>query len=621
MNPLYIGGKRVKLQATDLIQAGGEGMVFRWQGQAVKVYHQPQPGHGQKLAYWRQNDLARQVPDVLLGPTDLVTDKQGMVQGFVMPALPATTHPMKQLANPNFTARHQFDPRHVILWLQHAHNTLTRLHRLGIVVGDLNDHNLFFARPTPGGHAITYWIDVDSYQFGGFPCPVAMEAFLDPHLAGVGDLSRQPVFAPDTDWYAFFVLLVKSLLQVHPFGGVHPQHKTLPARIGAGVTILSPDVTYPRRARPVETLSDDLLHHLDAVFARGRRSPFPASLLADYANSLMTCAHCGQVYPRERAHCPGCRQQHTPPAPAIQRGRLHFRLLLHADGLITQVAVMPSGRIQAIVRAGREYRLVRAGVGGVLEDVPLFTGEADYHFAFWGQNLVVNQTGTDQLLLLEATAAGFRPATRLQTAMFRQEAVFAATDHHLFRLANGYLMRGAWQQGHFVESIAADARRDQTQFWAAPDSPLALGFYRLFADHHFFMMTEKGEMLPLSPMLPTAAGIIRDTAALFNANHAALLLQTSHKGQETTHTRLYDRRGGLRHEWRSDTDTAPLTGRALLGETVLWATDAGIHKQNATGQTLLSDSAGHVAAGDLLHAHPQGLLIQQASRLWLATGK
>ncbi len=625
MNTIYIGSKRIKLEAADLIQAGGEGMVFRWQGQAVKVYHQPQPQHGRKLAYWQQHGLSSQMPSSLLGPSALVCNKQGEVVGFVMPALPAGAFPLKQLANPHFTAHHQLDPRHAAAWLQHAHVTLTRLHQAGIVVGDLNDQNVFGRLPVTDNLAQTFWVDVDSYQFGGFPCPVALDSFLDPHLYGAGDFSQKPCFSPPSDWYAFFVLLVKNLLQVHPYGGVHHLHKTLMARANAGITILSPNVTYPQRARPLETLSDDLLHHLHIVFAQGQRPSFPAPLLDDYAQGLIICAHCGQVYPQQRPHCPACRQRHAPPAPTIQRGQLTFRLLLDADGAIIQAGVLPSGRIQAIVRASQQYRLVRMGVGGVSEDILLFSGQANYRFAFWGQHLVVNQTGTDQLLLLAITPHDCQIVARLQTATFQDEAVFAASDRYLYRLANGYLMRGQWQQGQFVEAIAADARRQQTQFWATPAQGAAAGLYRLFAAHHFFLVTSSGAVQPLSlPAFPPHTSL-QDSAALFSQSHVALLLQTTLAGQEQQRVFLFDQQGQPRGHWQRTAahgvQYTTLVGKALVGHTLLHATDNGILKENAAGQTLLPDSAGHVGHGDLLHAHPHGLLVQQASRLWLAAGR
>ena len=94
------------------------------------------------------------------------------------------------------------------------------------------------------------------------------------------------MFTPLSDWYAYTTLLVKSLLQVHPYGGTHPQHKTLASRAAAHLSLLHPTVTYPRRANPPETLPDDLLHLMHRVYEQGERLVFPVDLLAQMAQRL-----------------------------------------------------------------------------------------------------------------------------------------------------------------------------------------------------------------------------------------------------------------------------------------------------------------------------------------------
>jgi hypothetical protein len=63
-----------------------------------------------------------------------------------------------------------------------------------------------------------------------------------------------------------------------------------------------------------------------------------------------------------------------------------------------------------------------------------------------------------------------------------------------------------------------------------------------------------------------------------------------------------------------------LTGKTLAGATLLHSTDDGILKENERGLTLLADSAGYVAHGDILHSHPAGgVLVQRSSSLYLLT--
>lgn len=47
---ITINRQSITLDPAQLIQSGGEGMVFGVGDTAVKLYHQPQPGHIAKLA-------------------------------------------------------------------------------------------------------------------------------------------------------------------------------------------------------------------------------------------------------------------------------------------------------------------------------------------------------------------------------------------------------------------------------------------------------------------------------------------------------------------------------------------------------------------------------------------
>ncbi|MEZ4594495.1 MAG: hypothetical protein R3D55_25625 [Chloroflexota bacterium] len=49
---IYIQNQRYQPDAADLIQSGGEGMVFGLAILAVKLYHQPNFDHQTKLRHW-----------------------------------------------------------------------------------------------------------------------------------------------------------------------------------------------------------------------------------------------------------------------------------------------------------------------------------------------------------------------------------------------------------------------------------------------------------------------------------------------------------------------------------------------------------------------------------------
>lgn len=557
---IYINQQVITLDSSQLIQAGGEGMVFGVADTAVKLYHSPTPAHQQKLHTLLQLPL----PANVFGPRALAHNAQGQAVGFQMPRLDGAALPMKQLGNPGHWQKMGLKTAEIIPLLQHAHTTLEQLHQQGIVVGDLNDCNIFYLLP-PAGNALSFWLDVDSYQFAGYPCPVAQQPFLDPALFSVTDFSQRPFFTPLTDWYAYFVLLVKSLLQVHPYGGAHHSHKSLPARAAAGVSILDNSVIYPKNGRSPQTLSDDLLHHLHRFFDKGERYPLPASLLADYLHNLTPCPHCSTEFPRNRTHCPTCKQAVSIQYPVFSTQYPVSsepytvdsveKVLWRGDGFIEHVAVLENGRIWAVIRVGNGYKLARLGVGGKAEEVALFNGRPGYRFAVFGSYLVVNPGNGRQLLVLDASGAQPKKVTMVETATFRDSAVFAATPHHLYRIAGTWIMRGSVQNGLFVEDPIATAHRAQTQFYASPYTDMLVGYHRVFAEQRFFVLDAHGATYDIAIPAPKPGESVAETAVFFTPSSFAISRLVGQNGRFAAHTHLCNLRGEIKQTTAETAET------------------------------------------------------------------
>jgi hypothetical protein len=627
---LFIKQKPFKPDPAQLIQSGGEGMVFGLGDTAVKIYHQPQARHAAKLHHWLNNGLSLRLPAQVLAPCDLVTDSQQKAVGFVMNRLPVGAQALKQLANPGFWSKQAVTTAAVVALFQEIHRSLSQLHQLGVVVGDLNDHNLFFnslAQTEPPVFA-PYWIDVDSYQVGGFPCPVALESFLAPELYAVADFSRQPVFTPLTDWYAYFVLLVKCLLQVHPYGGVHRtsgvhrRHATLRTRAAARVSVLNTEVIYPQRARPLESLSDDLLHELHRVFDQGERQPFPLNLLTDYAAGLIHCRHCGLAYPRQRTGCPGCRQVTPAPVPSARPGGLRVKLLVQVDGAIVHLAVLPNGRVLVISRTGNSYNLIRAGASGPYEQQTLFHGRPGYRFGFFGDlYLAVNPPQSRQLLILDLSGTSPKQVSLVETALFQNEAVFAATPNYLYRIARGAVLKGSVTGANFLEEVVATARRDQTWLWPSRHSDSVAGFYRFFDAHHLFVLNADNTLYETVDSIAGPGTSVVEMEAQFSPTAVAFIAKLHRHGQPSQRVLLVNGRGQtirtIDHASSDGSQYDTSSGKALIGATLLHTTDSGIVKENERGIHLLRETAGYVAQGDSLHYHPAGLIVQQESKVYL----
>jgi len=338
-------------------------------------------------------------------------------------------------------------------------------------------------------------------------------------------------------------------------------------------------VTYPQNARPLDTLSDDLLHYLHSVFALGKRPLFPPALLA---NSLRRQP---ATYSRQAAAL-------TRPLATADPT---LRELYTTSGFIEQIGFLPHGRIQAIVYENDCYKLVRLGVGGRLDEMMLFNGRAGSRFALFGHFLAVNPPQRQQLLILDVRGSRPQQMTLIETAVFQDTAVFAATPDHLYRIAGSWVMRGSVQQGHYVEEMIGSTHKNQTWFQASPYSDTIAGVHRIFAENHHFVQSSRGTFdLRLPPL--AAQEFITGSRFAFGRDTVALGVRLKGNGRLSHHLHTFDHSGRL-----ISTQEVEEEGFARrISNYPITQLPAGV------SETAVS------------HPHPAGLLIQEPSRLLLA---
>ncbi|HEY1818125.1 MAG TPA: hypothetical protein VGG74_37540 [Kofleriaceae bacterium] len=287
------------------------------------------------------------------------------VIGYVMPKVAG--EPLYSYGEPRWRRDHPIAGDQLVAMLLALHDAIAGLHRCGVVIGDCNDLNVL----VDGGRV--HLIDVDSYQLAGFPCSMFSERFVDPRLCSGNAMPQLPHDA-DSDWFAYAAMVVRTLLGVGPWGGVHASCLAT-QRAARRLSVLGADITYPRSARPIAILPDELVGVLRAIFERDVRGPFPRIELERLR--LRPCAGCGELH--ARVACPACKTaapnyvvhnqivHDTSGGPIQIRGRLRWSML-PAPPPIHAIALGPATRScwlagDAIWRAGT---LGPERVGGVL---------------------------------------------------------------------------------------------------------------------------------------------------------------------------------------------------------------------------------------------------------------
>jgi hypothetical protein len=256
--------------------------------------------------------LPGNLPAAVVAPCGfaLASKRGSEVAGYLMPKI--VGEPLHSYGEVRWRREHPIAGAELVAMLLALHDAIAGLHRAGVVIGDCNDLNILV-----DGTRV-HLIDVDSYQFGGFTCPMFSERFVDPRLCDAQQLVPVRPHDEASDWFAFAAMAFRSLLNVGPWGGVAQQ---TPAGLRAirRASVLGTGIVYPRAARPLATLPDDVLEVFRGIFERDERGVFPRAVLE--ALRLRACPACGEEHARVR--CPACQTVgHVP--PAVVHGRLQY---------------------------------------------------------------------------------------------------------------------------------------------------------------------------------------------------------------------------------------------------------------------------------------------------------
>ncbi len=163
------------------LAAGGEGAVFEIVGRSevCKLYFPD------KLTEARRDKIELMVSHGFVRrgicwPLASVADAAGVFRGFLMPR--ASGQPLGhtlflphqlQRIRPDWTRKDSVSLALHILYCIEA------LHRINVLIGDINPQNILFAAPDE-----VYIVDCDSFQVEGFPCPVGTVNFTAPEIQG-----------------------------------------------------------------------------------------------------------------------------------------------------------------------------------------------------------------------------------------------------------------------------------------------------------------------------------------------------------------------------------------------------------------------------------------------------
>ncbi|MDJ0737844.1 MAG: hypothetical protein QNJ47_27935 [Nostocaceae cyanobacterium] len=617
---VYIHGKRIKLNPRHAIGKGGEADVFDiGKGKALKLFKSPSHPdyqglpHEQKAARERlqihQQKLPAfpcNLPQKVIAPEELVTDKNGKtILGYTMPFI-KDAEVLLKYGERSFR-QGGVSQQTVVSIFKDLRETVSQLHFAGIVIGDFNDLNVLIK----GIEA--YFIDADSFQFGSFPCQVFTARFVDPILCDAK--ANQPLLKlphnSESDWYAFTVMLMQSLLFVEPYGGVYkpktPSEK-IPhaARPLHRITIFHPQVRYPKPAIPYKVLPDELLHYFHQVFEKDIRGEFPQHLLENL--HWTKCTNCGTEHGRPT--CPDC----THPVPStiksvtVVRGKVTATRLFSTEGLIL-FATVEKGKLYWLYHDRGEFRR---------EDNSLvLNGDLNPHLQWRIQ-------GKTTFLGYQGQIISFHPdkeLDRLAVDSYKSKTVFDVNPNHRYWILNGQLQR----DNNLGTTYIGEVLPEQTQFWVG--SHFGFGFYRAGELNIAFVFDTQKPGINDQVQLPSLQGQLIHTNCTFSQDYCWLFLTTQEQGKICYRCVVIQANGSIAattqaHSGEDNWLTTLGNGNHLAaGNFLLAATDEGIIRiELQQGQLIQTktfpDTEPFVNTASQLLPAPHGLYVVNSQQIY-----
>lgn len=616
---VLVGNRHVSFDRGDAIGSGGEGSIFktRLSGEmvAIKIYEHPDVLKAEKLKAFLKNNFV--LPLEVLKPNQLVYDSVGQIVGFAMPLLGKGSDEIAQLSNRKYRVSYGIHNKEVAEVFLDAARILSHIHKEGLVIGDLNSYNTFFLKGK------TYWIDVDSWQFANFACPVATEEYLDPALYGI-DLSKGPVFNSGNDWYSYSVLLFKSLLLVHPFGGTHRNLRLLTDRAKRSVTVLDVDVIYPKIGLSKDVLDDPLLQVFHDFFKKGWRGQFPTGVLENYCQNLIECPSCKTWYPKVRKFCPVCTTKTLvtidKETSRTSKHDLTTEELFHTEGAI----LLTKLREEKIVVLSKEKgKIFLTKIGDSIEKNEVFNDLPGARYDVFNNILVVNPANSTELFLIDVSEDIPKLLEKTTTGVFAQnrKAVFRTNRSSLIRLASSTLLMRKKLASSFVERTLTSVVENQTWFWVDDqvEAIRIFGLFQVLRQQAFWVFSEKG-FYELSPLPLEESEILIDISVKFREQQILLLRKTQVKGVVFLHREILTLSGEILFSERYKLQDYPfpnIHGLIFDKGVLLHATDDGIVQEKIPENSLrtFEITKPYVSGGDTLLKYGQGLLVEKEDRI------
>ncbi len=563
---IYLGKKKIDTQRLPIIGQGGEADIYQLGKYALKIYKTPRHPDfdGQPLEQKAAKEkiitiqtklpaFPKDMPNGVITPIELAYSvSNNKIAGYLMPFVD-NTELLLEYRKKGFRDKGilNSDINEIFMGLR---DMVSGIHKKNAIIGDFNDLNVLVKN-----HAV-FLIDADSFSYKQFHCSVYTERFLDP--LRVKD-SFFPIKPPsrDSDWYAFTIMLMQSYLLIGPYGGVIRPRKTALQRFLQRITVFDSNIIYPRSARPLDVLPDDMSQYFLKVFGKDFREEFPQKLIEN--TRWTVCSNCGTEHCR--AICPKCSA----------KGIVDKKIVFHGNVKAENIFQIKGDILYATTQNSKLHWLYYENGSFKREDGSVVVNRSinrKTRYRISGRKTIFG-TNSD-LEIFDGSKK-----ENIFADNFNMLCMFDANSENIFFAQEGKLMKN----NEWGDKVLASVSKNNTLFWVG--ERFGFGFYRLSGYDGAFVFDVKNKGFNDRIDISFLGAQLFDSTVLFYKDKCWFLATLSSKGKLQNHCWLINQKGEvLAHEVADEGDDSWLSkirGKVALrsktgNEALLCATDSGI---------------------------------------------
>lgn len=269
-------GEEVRLNDTNFLGEGGEGSVWEWKGNAVKVALDQKKMQAMQGKYQRLSAIK---DPRLVTPLELLFNDRGVFSGYIMEL--ASGEPLARYFSMAWQTTAGIGQKDIYDIVESMGQAVEALHMNDVVGGDINEFNWSVH------HKAVKLFDCDSWGVDAWSVSAMLPSIADPLVQGN--------YKKESDFFVLALLVFQLFTGVHPYRGGHTNYakNAWRERMGSGASLMDAEGRFPKGSRGLGWIPVGLKIWLEGILSHKNRSPMPDRRVWEQGGTVVPSVNAG----------------------------------------------------------------------------------------------------------------------------------------------------------------------------------------------------------------------------------------------------------------------------------------------------------------------------------------